>query len=160
MERIILVAAFAVIYYHIGGLATTNILRLTAGNTLPVLSSRCVCGCCGMPITPFYQLPILSYILCKGKCRQCETKIPLDGLALEVAVWLGMFAISAALRFSFLGVTLSFLYYEILRVVLVWKKGGRETALVRQYIIAVLAMIPIYLITLFVAVIYFAVLVR
>ena len=41
-KRIVAVGLFYM-YYHIGGLATTNILRLTAGNRLPFLPD-CHCG--------------------------------------------------------------------------------------------------------------------
>jgi prepilin signal peptidase PulO-like enzyme (type II secretory pathway) len=157
MDRLLVIVALFFIYFHISGLATTNILRLTRGNTLPVLASKCVCGHCGTPITPFYQLPIISYTLCKGRCRNCKTKIPADALMLEICALIGMFLISAGMAFSFLGVTVSFLCYELLRVLVIVWKGKREQGFGKQYVIAVLAMIPFYLITLFVALIYKAV---
>lgn len=40
MERIIIIIAFFLIYFHISGLATTNILRLTRGNVSTVLASN------------------------------------------------------------------------------------------------------------------------
>ena len=61
--RVIVAAAMLFVYYHIGGLATTNMLRLTSGNSLPINSSKCVCDNCGTKITPFFQsrsFPILS----------------------------------------------------------------------------------------------------
>ena len=62
MNQIIIITAFFLAYFMVSGLATTNILRLTSGNTLPVLSSKCVCDSCGKKITPFFQLPIISFI--------------------------------------------------------------------------------------------------
>ena len=157
MDQLIIIVAFFFVYFHISGLATTNILRLTKGNTLPVLASKCVCDNCGAPIKPFYQLPIISYILCKGKCRNCKVKIPVGALLLEVVILVGMFAISGVFRFSFVGVSLSFVYYEVVRVLLVLKNGTRKDNFVKQYVIAMLAMIPFYLMTMFVAMIYKAV---
>ncbi len=157
MDQIIIIAAFFFVYFHISGLATTNMLRLTKGNTLPVLASKCVCDKCGAAINPFYQLPIISFILCKGKCRDCKTKIPLAGLILEVATLTGMFIISCLFSFSFAGVTLSFAYYEVVRLLTIFKKGKRDSDFIKQYIIAILAMIPFYLMTMFVALIYKAV---
>jgi len=157
MEQIIFIAAFVLIYFHISGLATTNILRLTAGNTLPVLASKCVCDHCGAPITPLLQLPIISYLICRGKCRNCKVKLPVDALLLEILMWVGMIVLSAVFGFSLQGVTLSFLYYELVRILLVVKKGRRQERFGKQYGIAVLAMIPFYLITLFVALLYSAV---
>jgi len=157
VDRIIVIAAFFFVYFHISGLATTNMLRLTKGNTLPVLASKCVCDKCGAPIKPFYQLPIISFILCKGRCRNCRTKIPLDGLILEIVTLVGMFIVSCLLSFSFVGVTLSFVYYEVIRLLTILKNGKRDCYFAKQYIIAVLAMIPFYLMTMFVALIYKAV---
>lgn len=157
MDQAIIIAAFFFVYFHISGLATTNMLRLTKGNTLPVLASKCVCDKCGAPIKPFYQLPIISFILCKGRCRNCKTIIPLDGLILEIVTLVGMFIVSCLFSFSFLGVTLSFVYYEVIRLVTILKNGKRDRCFVKQYIIAVLAMIPFYLMTMFVALIYKAV---
>ena len=156
MEGII-VGAFFFVYFNIGGLATTNILRLTKGNTLPILASKCVCDNCGEPIKPFYQLPIISYILCKGRCKYCNIKIPIEGLVLEVVILAGMFIACWVLSFSFLGVTVSFAYYELIRVLCILKKGKRKDNFIKQYIVAMLAMIPFYTITMFVAFIYKAV---
>ena len=157
MDQIIIIAAFFLVYFHISGLATTNMLRLTKGNALPVLASKCVCDKCGAAIKPFYQLPIISFILCKGRCRNCKTKIPFDGLILEIITLVGMFVVSCLFSFSFLGVTLSFVYYEIIRLLTILKNGKRESGFLKQYVIAILAMIPFYLMTMFVALIYKAV---
>ncbi len=154
MAQIIIIIAFFLIYFNVCGLATTNILRLTSGNNLPILASKCKCDNCGATITPFFQLPIVSYIICKGRCRKCKIKLPLDALFLEIFVLIGMFILSVVLSYSFLGVTFSFVYYEIIRVISVIKKGRRQESFVKQYVIAVLAMIPFYLITLFVSLIY------
>lgn len=154
MDHIIIIVAYFLIYFNISGLATTNILRLTSGNKLPILASKCRCDNCGTPITPFFQLPIVSYIVCKGKCRNCKIKLPIGALLLEIAILIGMFAISVIFSFSGLGVTLSFLYYEIVRVIVVVKRGRRQESFVKQYVIAAISMIPFYLLTLFVSLIY------
>lgn len=154
MDTTIITVAFFLIYFNISGLSTTNILRLTSENRLPILASKCKCDNCGAPITPFFQLPIISYVMCRGKCRTCKMKLPMDALFLEVAILVGMFALTAVLSFSVLGVTCSFIFYEIVRVMLVVKKGKRQEEFIKQYIIAVLSMAPYYLITLFVSLLY------
>ena len=136
-------------YFMLGGLATTNILRLTKGNTLPVISSKCFCDSCGAPITPFFQLPIISYILCLGKCRNCKAKIPVYPLVLEIVVFLGMSALTLFFRGTPVGVKLSFLFYELVRACVVLHKGKREKDFAKQYLIAILLMIPYYLVVRF-----------
>lgn len=149
---IIIAVAFIVMYYNISGLATTNILRLTKENTLPVLSSKCICENCGGKIPPILQLPIISYIVCKGRCVKCNAKLPVGALVLEIFIFIGMLAISFLLSFSRLGVSLSFLYYEAVRIIVVITHGKRQGEFGRQYIIAVLSMIPFYVVALFVSV--------
>lgn len=154
IEHLIIYIALFLIYFHIGGLATTNIIRLTKGNSSPVLASKCICDNCGSKIPPLLQLPVISFIICKGKCKNCKIKIPLYPLILELATMLGMFLISIAFKLSVLGITISFVYYEILRLLVVCIKGKRDSHFAKNYIIAILSMIPFYLLTLFVSLIY------
>lgn len=146
-QAIVAIALFYM-YYHIGGLATTNILRLTSGNRLPVLSSKCVCDACGTPIGVLDQFPIISYITNKGKCKHCGVAIPVFPLILEVAVFLGMSLITVLSHMTYLGAVLSFIYYEIVRIIVIAIKGRREEGFLKQYIIAALIMftywIPVF----------------
>lgn len=153
-NQMIVVIALFLVYFHISGLATTNILRLTASNTLPVLASECRCGHCGEAIPAHLQLPIISYIICKGKCKSCGTDIPIFPLFLELTVLLGMCGITLLLRCTWLAVSASYLYYEIVRIVTIVLNGKREAQFGKQYVIAVLSMMPFYVLTLFVAFIY------
>lgn len=155
-QGIILVAIF-VIYFHIGGLATTNILRLTAGNSRTINSAECKCDCCGYRIPPMLQLPIVSYIICKGKCKNCGNPIPLYPLLLECVVIIGMFLITLFFGVSPIGVTASFGFYELVRIVTVLLQGKRSNGFVKQYIVAVFSMIPFLLCSLFIAVLYMVV---
>jgi len=145
-NKIIVYAAICISYYHLGGLATTNILRLTKGNTLSVASSECKCFSCGNPIKAFFQLPIISYILCRGKCRNCGVSIPLSGLILEMTVWLGMSLISLLTGCSLAGILLSFLFYESVRAVCVLIFGRRNDSFFVQYLLSMLLMVPYFLI--------------
>ena len=154
IEHLIIIAAFFLIFFNISGLATTNILRLTTGNTLPILSAECHCDSCGAKITPLFQLPIISFIICKGRCRHCNAKLPKFALLLEIIVLTGMFIISLTLSFSPAGISLSFLYYEFIRVFVILKQGRRQKEFRKQYITAVLLMVPFYLMSLFVSLLY------
>lgn len=154
MSKLIVILALFYMYYHIGGLATTNILRLTAGNTLPVLSSKCVCDSCGAKIGVLDQFPIVSYIACGGKCRNCQVPIPIYPLLLEVAVFLGMAVITSLFQMSCMGVICSFLYYEVVRLVVIVIRGRREEQFAKQYVIAVAIMFTYWLPTLWAAFLY------
>ena len=154
MEKCILIVALFTIYFHIGGLATTNILRLTKGNKADVNYPHCTCDNCGYNIPPFLQFPVISYVITKGKCKNCGIQIPKYPLVLEIAVMLGMFLITVVSRFTVLGVLLSFAYYEGVRVFVVKKLGKREEEYEKQYKKAVISMIPFVLCTMFVIFLY------
>lgn len=154
MDHTIIIISFFLIYFHISGLATTNILRLTYGNTLTITSSECKCDSCGKKISAFYQLPIISYIICKGKCKNCGVKIPVYPLILEIAVFSGMHMITALFGFSVKGVAFSFLYYEVLRITTILIRGKRNSQFAKQYVFAVLLMLPFCLLTCFVALLF------
>lgn len=143
-NKAVIVFAIYSMYFFIGGLSTTNILRLTAGNTLPVLDSKCVCDHCGSKISIFMQTPIISYIVCKGRCQKCGCLIPRYPLLLEIAVFSGMCIITTVLGFTYQSVLFSFLFYEAVRIFTVMVKKRRENDFARQYIISV-AIMPVYI---------------
>jgi len=81
-------------------------------------------------------------------------KIPVFPLMLEIAVAVGMIAITVICRMSWLGVILSFAYYEVVRIAVIALKGRREAQFARQYVIAVLIMFTYWIPTLFAALLY------
>ena len=42
---------------------------------LPLVTSDCICPACGHRLSLFHQIPIISFILLKGKCRFCRAPI-------------------------------------------------------------------------------------
>lgn len=153
-DHVILIISLIIMYYHIGGLSTTNILRLTKGNSLTINSTKCICDTCGKNIPPYLQLPIISFIVCGGKSKCCGTKIPIYPLLMEIAVTVGMSFISIMFQLAPIGIVASFAFYEIVRIITVLIKGKRESRFIQQYIIAIFSMIPFFLSTLFVSLLY------
>ena len=45
---------------------------------------RSRCDSCGHQLTPIDLIPVLSYVLLKGKCRTCKAEIPPNGYYVEV----------------------------------------------------------------------------
>lgn len=139
--------AICLSYYVLGGMATTNILRLLKGSTLSVAASKCFCPVCGQQIRLIDQLPIVSYLFCSGRCRSCKTKIPKDILILEIIILAGMSIVSFLFDFSPFGVLASFLYFEIVKIGFILYFGKREKDFARQYILSIiLNIIPFLLI--------------
>lgn len=56
-------------------------LRLPAG--APVALSRSACASCGRRLTPLDLVPVISWLLLRGRCRSCRAPIPVRYLLIE-----------------------------------------------------------------------------
>ena len=74
-----------------------------------VVSSRSACRSCQSKISWFDNIPFISFIILKGKCRNCDFKIPYQYFLVELIVGLG-FLIS----YYFYGITVTTLLLFIL----------------------------------------------
>ena len=81
MEAALAAAAF------VPGLALGSFLNVVAAR-LPerrsVAGPRSACMTCGTPIRPLDNVPLLSYVLLRGRCRACSVRIPLRYPAVEL----------------------------------------------------------------------------
>lgn len=57
----------------VGSFLNVVIYRLPAG--LSIVSPRSRCGSCGTPIAAWNNIPILSWLLLRGRCATCEASI-------------------------------------------------------------------------------------
>jgi leader peptidase (prepilin peptidase)/N-methyltransferase len=60
----------------------TSAAKTQARFNLIVPSSQC--PCCGHKIRPWENIPVLSYLVLRGRCSSCKTRIPLSYPAVEV----------------------------------------------------------------------------
>jgi leader peptidase (prepilin peptidase)/N-methyltransferase len=70
MEEIVLIIAFGLIW---GSFLNVVIYRLP--RNLSLIHPPSSCPHCGKRIKPYENIPILSYLALKGKCRNCQSKI-------------------------------------------------------------------------------------
>lgn len=112
--------------YILGAFATTDILRLLKGSSLPVWEGACFCPICNKKLSLIEQLPILSYLFQKGRCKHCKTKIPFENFLFEIAFFLLFGAITLLSRFSFSGFFLTVFSYEAMKVFFILRFGKRE----------------------------------
>lgn len=149
--------AVCLTYYHIGGLATTNIERLFKGCDMSVINSKCFCPVCKKKISWFFQLPIISYIICRGKCLKCSSKIPVKSLVLEITVFTVMTVISIISDFSPVGVLISFIAYELIKIVCIKINKKKENGFAKEYAISVLLMGVFFIMTEFMALLLYSI---
>jgi leader peptidase (prepilin peptidase)/N-methyltransferase len=90
----------------IGSFLNVCIYRLPASKS--IIHPRSMCPNCSALI-PFYDnIPVVSYLWLRGRCRQCRVKIPMRYPAVELLG--GLFALGAYLKF---GLTFEALIYYI-----------------------------------------------
>lgn len=88
------VAAFLVLGLVFGSFVTVLVHRLPGRESIVRPGSRC--PRCGTPIRARDNVPVLSYLLLRGRCRACGERISAE-YPLTEAVTAGLFAAAAAL---------------------------------------------------------------
>ncbi|WP_306418547.1 A24 family peptidase [Bacillus sp. AFS076308] len=100
------------------------------------MSPRSACPTCGHQLTPFELIPVLSYMLQKGKCRGCQSRISpiyptfelLTGLLFTLAPyvvgWSGELIVALTFISMFIIITVSDIHYMIIPdKILIWFAG-------------------------------------
>lgn len=117
-----------------GAYATTDILRLLDGAELPVWKSSCHCPVCRQKIRLADQIPIFSYVHSKGKCRNCNSKIPLSDMFLELFIITGFTILSLCMDFSWQCLIACICIYELLKVGCILAFGVRKDGFVKNFV--------------------------
>lgn len=136
METYILSSAICFCFYILGAYATTDILRLLKGSSVSVNAPDCYCPICNHKILLRDQLPIISYLLNHGACRNCKSKIPFSDLFLEIFLFLTLSLSSVLLRFSLTAYLLCILIYECTKLFFILRFGKRETAFLKNFAVS------------------------
>ena len=113
-------------YYILAAYATTDILRLLKGSTLPVSSTSCYCPNCNQKISLRDQIPVFSYVINKGRCQNCGCKIPPNDLFLEIFFFLAFSAITVLFHFRWTAYFLCVVLYEAVKCIFIMIHGKRE----------------------------------
>src|SRR3954454_9378575 len=79
------IASFA----FLGGMVTGSFVGVVA-HRVPrgrsIVGPRSVCDSCGAQIAAYDNVPVLSWLMLRGRCRHCSARIPLRYPLLELAV--------------------------------------------------------------------------
>ena len=90
----------------IGSFLNVCIYRLPASKS--IVHPRSMCSNCGTLVAAYDNIPVLSYLWLKGRCRHCQIKISLRYPIVELLG--GLFALGTFLKF---GLTLEALIYYL-----------------------------------------------
>ena len=93
----LLIAITGVLGLVVGSFLNVVVHRVPRGQSVVRPSSRC--PECGMPISPRDNVPVISYLLLRGRCRSCKIRIPVRYPLVEALT--GALFAGAAYRFGF-----------------------------------------------------------
>lgn len=116
-QRVIARAGLILAHYIIGAYGTTDMIRLKSGSHLSVDNEKAYCPSCGHELALYEQIPIISFIVHRGKCKYCGAPIPPEHEIIETVVFVGMTLIAALSGFSSWGLLLNIAFYEIFKVI-------------------------------------------
>jgi leader peptidase (prepilin peptidase)/N-methyltransferase len=98
----------------IGSFMNVCIYRLPASKSI-INPARSICQNCGKTIRSYDNIPVLSYLWLKGKCRHCNSPIAFRYLLVELTG--GFFSLCIYFKF---GITIeAFVYYALISSLLV-----------------------------------------
>ena len=85
----------------VGGMVTGSFVGVVA-HRLPrggsIVGPRSVCDSCGEQITAYDNVPVISWLVLRGRCRACGARIPLRYPLVELAVGLAFAATAVVLH--------------------------------------------------------------
>ena len=99
----------------VGSFLNVVIYRVPRGESVAFPGSHC--GSCGAAIKPYDNIPLLSYLFLRGRCRACQAKISWVYPAVELWTGLGFFAV--AYRSGITGQGIAEMLFVVVMIVLV-----------------------------------------
>src|SRR6201984_731724 len=112
-----LIAVFVFVFgLIIGSFLNVCIVRIPGGKSIVLPASACVK--CGAPIRPYDNIPVVSYLLLRGKCRKCEN--PISALYPAVELLTGLLFLGCYEVFGLTTEALKWAVFSAIMVVLVF----------------------------------------
>jgi leader peptidase (prepilin peptidase) / N-methyltransferase len=113
-----------------------NVVGLRIPLKKSIITPRSACPTCGHQLTPFELIPVISYMLQKGKCRGCQSRISpiyptfelITGILFAAAPyfvgWSGELVVALTLISLFMIIVVSDIHYMIIPdKILIWFAG-------------------------------------
>jgi leader peptidase (prepilin peptidase)/N-methyltransferase len=100
----------------IGSFLNVCILRIPGGKSIVLPSSAC--PKCGAPIRPYDNIPVLSWLMLRGKCRACKT--PISPMYPVVELLTGLLFLACFYAFGLTPEALKWAAFAAIMVVLVF----------------------------------------
>lgn len=118
-----IVACAALFGLAFGSFVNAAIDRVPRGRSL---NGRSRCDACGRTLRPWELVPVLSYVLLRGRCATCRASIPVRGPLIEAASGAAFAAsFAAAPAPAAVAMCAAFLAIAVAAGVLIEKRGVR-----------------------------------
>jgi leader peptidase (prepilin peptidase)/N-methyltransferase len=112
-----LIAVFVFLFgLIIGSFLNVCIVRIPGGKSIVLPSSACTK--CGEPIQPYDNIPVISYLLLRGKCRKCKN--PISAMYPVVELLTGLLFLGCYEVFGLTTEALKWAVFSAIMVVLVF----------------------------------------
>jgi leader peptidase (prepilin peptidase) / N-methyltransferase len=85
----------------VGGMLTGSFVGVVAHRVprgLSIVGPRSVCDSCGTQIATYDNVPVISWLMLRGRCRSCDASIPARYPLVELAVGIAFAATAVVLR--------------------------------------------------------------
>ena len=92
MPEALVVAYVALLGLAVGSFLNVCIVRLPSGRS--ILRPRSACVSCGQQLSWYENIPLFSYLVLRGRCRSCGSRISIRYPVIELAtglVWVGSY---------------------------------------------------------------------
>lgn len=86
-----------------------NVIIYRVPKNLSVVTPRSKCPKCSHKISWYENIPVISFLFLKGKCKKCKTKIPTEYVLVEILM--GIFAYLLIPQYIHLNSMIEFIFY-------------------------------------------------
>jgi len=100
----------------IGSFLNVCIIRIPGGKSIVLPASACTK--CGEPIRPYDNIPVISYLLLRGRCRKCKT--PISAMYPIVELLTGLLLLGCFEAFGLTAEALKWAVFSAIMIVLVF----------------------------------------
>jgi leader peptidase (prepilin peptidase)/N-methyltransferase len=104
----------------VGGMLTGSFVGVVAHRVprgVSIVGPRSVCDSCGTQIAAYDNVPVLSWLILRGRCRSCQTAIPARYPLVELAVGMAFAATAIVLRHDPAQLALGLLFVAMLAAI-------------------------------------------
>lgn len=142
--HIVVIVCYVLVCIMLSGESTTDTFRLIKGADQGILERDCCCSSCGRVIPIYEQIPVLSYLICKGRCRKCRARIPVSHVVQEALLLVLYIGCGIITGFTWISALIDLAVYEIYKIIVIIIFGKRKKNFALSYLISLLMNLLLY----------------